>query len=440
MALLSFEDYGVILDNWIASLPPEQQRKYQPKTRRQARRAPNVASELHDEAGTRTNFELAGRASIALGRISTDRCDQYDTWVAVGMALSELGRVGYVLWDEWSKGSAKYDPTACAEKWPTFTPGDGLTLASLHAWAGEDDPRETPTDGCTPDCPNRAKVTAHQATIRQLEKECGELRERNQFVTNAQAARHIKSASLRDTVVELKKELDRVPLEERQPDQFVRIRPALMATFANSSPSTVSRHLRRLEDHSLIERRVERAYDPEQDAWVSETFVKPLVDLTDPNVLVVPSEHGGDRRQRCTTCNSDKLVREIKVYCAECETVQSADVELVNPPEEAAKSSELQDALQTVAQEMNGDSPLNCILRDKELTIQESTHGEDLSELQDAIQHPEGTPAAARPGTQLSLIDVSDPATLPGVRAGRIAADDPWIVLQQQLAARRSSP
>jgi DNA-binding transcriptional ArsR family regulator len=394
----TIDEIEAFVDEWRAA---------QPLTARRARREKtHMRSELQDAIQdiTHINLSLIAPASRALLRISADRADRYDTWIAVGMALSELGSIGYAMWNEWSRRSSKYDPTACAEKWPTFAPGDGLTLASLDAWANEDDPRDDPADGCGPDCPNRARVHDHAATIQQLTRENGELRAHNQFVTNAQSAPGVKSASLRDTVVELKKEIDRVPLEERQPDQFVRVRPALMASYANSSPSTISRHLKRLEDRGLIERRVDRTYDNEHDQWISETFVRPCVDLTDPTVLVIPSEHGGARR-RCPECHSDKLVREVRIYCAECEATISQDVELVNAP--TGQTTELQDAIQDSQPLPSTDDDSHYVLSCSASSNKIRTPGSDLSELQDASQDITYVPPPQKPPTPAHMIPIN---------------------------------
>jgi hypothetical protein len=112
--LLSFQDYKTITLDWLAQPPPQVQRNYQipgtpwsgPTKPRGARAARNPELQDAIQAGA-TDFTAVARASKALARIAPDRADQYDTWVAVGMALSELGRIGYTLWDEWSKRSAK---------------------------------------------------------------------------------------------------------------------------------------------------------------------------------------------------------------------------------------------------------------------------------------------------------------------------------------------
>jgi hypothetical protein len=49
--------------------------------------------------------------------------DDYHQGVLFGNALSELGQAGFMLWDEWSKASTKYDPRPMIGKWRSFKPG-----------------------------------------------------------------------------------------------------------------------------------------------------------------------------------------------------------------------------------------------------------------------------------------------------------------------------
>jgi hypothetical protein len=102
-----------------------------------AKPAPIVSNNgYHPPAGT----DLATWAYGLLERLDPWRCDQYKPWVEVGMALSELGGAGLSMWENWSQGSPKHKPGECAEKWPTFKSGSGITLGSLYHWAEEDDP------------------------------------------------------------------------------------------------------------------------------------------------------------------------------------------------------------------------------------------------------------------------------------------------------------
>jgi P4 family phage/plasmid primase-like protien len=80
------------------------------------------------------------RARLDLDRLSPWRCNDHDSWVKVGMALSSLGDTGLSLWEEWSRQSEKYKSGECTNRWRSFTPNDGITLGSLFHWADEDDP------------------------------------------------------------------------------------------------------------------------------------------------------------------------------------------------------------------------------------------------------------------------------------------------------------
>lgn len=78
-------------------------------------------------------------AAENLRRLSPGRRDHYQEWVKVGMALKNLGSAGLQLWDEWSRGSAKYTDGCCDAKWDKIST-DGLGLGSLIKWANDDDP------------------------------------------------------------------------------------------------------------------------------------------------------------------------------------------------------------------------------------------------------------------------------------------------------------
>lgn len=62
--------------------------------------------------------------------------DDYHQWVNCGLALCELGRVGFDLWDAYSQRSAKYDTHKAARKWASFRPGP-LHYESIFHWAQE---------------------------------------------------------------------------------------------------------------------------------------------------------------------------------------------------------------------------------------------------------------------------------------------------------------
>jgi hypothetical protein len=88
------------------------------------------------------DFLAISKAAAALARLRVERRDEYTSWLQVGMALRELGTIGYELWLAWSASSPKYDVGECQDKWQTFrvgTPGGtDITLASLFRWARDD--------------------------------------------------------------------------------------------------------------------------------------------------------------------------------------------------------------------------------------------------------------------------------------------------------------
>jgi len=314
------------------------------------------------------------QAALALSQIDPTRADKYETWVEIGMSLSELGAIGLNLWEQWSKQSAKYDPFACGEKWQSFTPGDGVTLNTLRYYAEQEQP-EAATVPCRACKANEQIVNVQREKITALETEVKQLRDRNRFITEAQGAKEIKSASMRDTVVELQKEIERVPIEDRDPEQFIPVRPSYMAACANSSPSTVGRHLQRLEKQGYIERRVETKYNHEAGTFVSQTSIRPLVDLSNPGALVVPSEHGGSRKPYCRTCGSSKILKVTTIECEDCETKEVIGREPLDQETYAdaiiAEDASVEDAAPCFEQAALSDEgqkteagPSDCILQD----------------------------------------------------------------------------
>lgn len=79
-------------------------------------------------------------AADLLLRLAPSRADEYEDWLAVGMALSTLGDEGLGLWEAWSSRSAKHVQGECERKWHSFR-GAGVTMATVAHWARQDSPR-----------------------------------------------------------------------------------------------------------------------------------------------------------------------------------------------------------------------------------------------------------------------------------------------------------
>lgn len=63
--------------------------------------------------------------------------DEYERWINVGQALhsTDAGNQAFGLWEEWSKGSDKYQPGQTQKKWRTFKSNGKLNVESIFAWA-----------------------------------------------------------------------------------------------------------------------------------------------------------------------------------------------------------------------------------------------------------------------------------------------------------------
>ena len=72
-----------------------------------------------------------------LSALSSYRADDYDDWLAVGMALHSVSDSLLFEWDNWSRQSAKYKPGCCDKKWKSFK-RQGVAIGSLAHMAKKD--------------------------------------------------------------------------------------------------------------------------------------------------------------------------------------------------------------------------------------------------------------------------------------------------------------
>ena len=163
-------------------------------------------------------------------------------------------------------------------------------------------------------------------------------KERNRFVTQATGA-NIAAAGKRDTLIELKKELDTATGEGRQDGEWTRIRPKYMGKCTNQNESTISRHLAEFEHEGWIERACKRTKDPETGEWTSASYVRPLIDLGDPSQVSLPAKPRG--LSACEKCGSVKLKRRSVLRCTCCGHEQSTPEEWANPKEVRALEDEI---------------------------------------------------------------------------------------------------
>ncbi len=78
-------------------------------------------------------------AKSYLNALSQSRADDYDSWLAVGMALHSVGDDSLLAcWDTWSQQSAKYKPGECYSKWKSFSSNGRVQLGTLGHMAKQD--------------------------------------------------------------------------------------------------------------------------------------------------------------------------------------------------------------------------------------------------------------------------------------------------------------
>jgi predicted P-loop ATPase len=89
-------------------------------------------------AEVRTGDNDATRARSYLDALSSGRADDYDDWLAVGMALHSVGDDALLDdWEQWSAQSGKHNPSDCQRKWRSFKKS-GITLGTLGDMAKKD--------------------------------------------------------------------------------------------------------------------------------------------------------------------------------------------------------------------------------------------------------------------------------------------------------------
>jgi len=80
----------------------------------------------------------ATRARSYLDALASSRADDYDDWLAVGMALHSVGDDALLDdWEQWSAQSGKHKPSDCQRKWKSFKKS-GISLGTLGDMAKKD--------------------------------------------------------------------------------------------------------------------------------------------------------------------------------------------------------------------------------------------------------------------------------------------------------------
>ncbi len=74
--------------------------------------------------------------------LSHDRAHKFHTWIRVGYCLFNIDEKHFPIWDEFSRTSSKYKDGECFELWNNKFEKRNLTLATLHYWAKQDNPKQ----------------------------------------------------------------------------------------------------------------------------------------------------------------------------------------------------------------------------------------------------------------------------------------------------------
>jgi uncharacterized membrane protein YgcG len=73
-----------------------------------------------------------------LNALSSFRADDYDDWLAVGMALHSVSDSLLTDWNSWSRQSPKYKPGDCEKKWKSFKREGKIAIGTLAHMAKQD--------------------------------------------------------------------------------------------------------------------------------------------------------------------------------------------------------------------------------------------------------------------------------------------------------------
>lgn len=296
------------------------------------------------------DVETARRCLELLG---ADRCDNYDQWIDVGMALQgTLGDAGLVLWDSWSSRSTKYKAGECEHKWRSFD-GDGLKMGSLVMWAREDsgsDPspkaltvhvtghngnghESTANFDVTPLISDVARFDQLHARIAELEAENTRLRADLQREREARTGllAIIRNGDLGPRRMALAATVNHVEscLRTGEVDERGRVEVNLgtIGTRSGCKGPAVSAALEFAESLGLLRRSYgwQSVLRPDGSTFAGRVLlVEPVLPITEAMTFLAnyqraePEMRGGKRERRCPDHPTAKLIHAEKWICTKC--------------------------------------------------------------------------------------------------------------------------
>lgn len=138
-----------------------------------------------------------------LNALSSCRADDYEQWLAVGMALKSVDESLLTDWDSWSQQSPKYKPGVCEKKWKSFK-STGVSIGTLAHMAKQDGWR-SPTHECFRGDSNHNPIVSDSSRGKQGSREGGNspTGQAHSQDGNGSDGSSINSATLRLQVLEI---------------------------------------------------------------------------------------------------------------------------------------------------------------------------------------------------------------------------------------------
>lgn len=127
------KDSPIDTDSWNPPLAPEWLIKLATGEGQNTKAPKTIAPRASHEAENRDVARIRG----VLAMIPTEKAEEYDSWIKVGLALSNWSNgseLGLSLWDEFSGQASSFEVGECAKRWSGFTPNqtNGVTVSSLY--------------------------------------------------------------------------------------------------------------------------------------------------------------------------------------------------------------------------------------------------------------------------------------------------------------------
>jgi P4 family phage/plasmid primase-like protien len=141
----SIFDYEMIeMPEWIKELLMEKHGKSKEKTKEEIKEKQEDIQKNDEIEKDDVNINYSYKdIEILLSMLNSNRQNNYDDWIKVGMVLKNINNDYKIVWKRWSEQNQKYDEKECEEKWKSFKKSkSGLSIGTLLYWCREDNKEE----------------------------------------------------------------------------------------------------------------------------------------------------------------------------------------------------------------------------------------------------------------------------------------------------------